>query len=333
MTTENCDTIQEMMSQRLYETLEQPEEIRVSEHLSRCTECTGEWEKMQAWVDTMPNETPHTQFDLWPSVRSSITEQKTFTFPWKRLVVSGVMGFGVGMVGLGLLSRISTQDTTVQVAEEIPTIFEKAEEYRTQLHYQKARELLGGFLEVHPDSPDSGKAQMILARISFEDLENFKLAHGEYELLQKRYPQEFARNAQHVYRLNLLDEAQSQDSGYTVLERLNRARESSSIIDLERVVADFPGTFMADEAVMAMVESVSDGLNEDEIQTAMNSLVAQCTHPVAQTYVQLGVANHYQNQASHTDMVIGLYETVAQSEVPELALQAREQLAKHIPSE
>ncbi len=102
MSNDNCETIQEMMSQRLYETLEQEEESSVHSHLETCTQCSQEWEKMQAWVNAVPVETPHTQFDLWPSVRSSIVEPRTSRFPWKRLAVSGMLGFVIGIVGLAL---------------------------------------------------------------------------------------------------------------------------------------------------------------------------------------------------------------------------------------
>lgn len=287
---------------------------------------------MQAWVNTIPTETPSTQFDLWPSIRTSIVEPRTFKFPWKRLAVSGVLGFAVGIVGIGLLGRLAAPDKPTpgsELAAAAP--FEQVDSLRKEFQFQSARTVLTEWLQDFPDASDAGNAQVTLARISFEDQENFQQAYEDYERLRTQYPNDFGQHAEHVYRLNLLDEARNQDGGYTVLYRLSRAKETVSLNDLERLIVDFPGSFMADEAVMAMVESASLGTDEDDVQVAMASLLEQCTHPVALTHVQLGVANHYKDYAEHADMVVDLYETVASSAQPELAQRARQQLAQHLP--
>jgi tetratricopeptide (TPR) repeat protein len=333
MTKDNCETIEEMMSQRLYEALAQDEESRVVSHLETCAQCTQEWGKMQAWAKAIPGETPSTQFDLWPSVRSSMAEPKGFVFPWKRLVVSGVMGFGVGIIGLNLLGRFATPDSPVQVAEQLNAPFEKVESLRSAFQFQEARTLLAGWLQLNPNASDAGKALMTLARISFEDQENYPQAYEDYKQLRTQYPDEFSQDVVHVYRLNLLDEARNQSTDYTVLYRLARAKETGSIVDLEKLIVDYPGSFTADEAVVAMVESASLNTDENDVQLAMASLLEQCSHPVALTHVQLGIANHYKDQSSHSEMVVGLYETVAEGTVPELAQRARQQLAKYMPQQ
>ena len=331
MSNSDCEIIQEKMSQRLYEALEQEEESQVHSHLDTCAQCSGEWEKMQAWVKAMPTETPNTQFDLWPSVRSSITETEIPMFPWKRLVVSGAIGFAIGLVGLGYLTRSETSNTPAQVAEKTNIPFVKVESLRQEFKFKEARALLADWLESHPGASDAGKIQVELARISFDDQENYQQAYEDYEQLRTIYPNEFTQDAEQVYRLNLLDEARGQDGGYTVLHRLSRVKVTRSISSLEQLIIDFPGSFMADEAVAAMVESASLDKDQSEIRAAMASLLEQCTHPVALTYVQLGVANHYSGHSGHSEMVVELYETVAGSDVPELAQLARQRLARHIP--
>ncbi|HOJ67446.1 MAG TPA: tetratricopeptide repeat protein [Candidatus Hydrogenedentes bacterium] len=192
----------------------------------------------------------------------------------------------------------------------------------------RARQLLTDTVAQYPDDPGSGEALAMLADLEFSEFHRFDKAEEYYELLRVRYPEIFMKTRDAVDRYTLLAEAAPMyyEPLYTLV---NARKNGESMNALERLMARYPDTRIAQEAMRTLTAFHADGpaSSPADVASALQRARARCAEPVAAAQFDLALGNLYRDRLKDPDRAARYFNEAATCGQEYVARPAREALA------
>ena len=330
-----CRKMRGLIAASVYEALDPEEQIALDVHLAACAACRAEAKALRAFVGEIPRPSVAFEGDLLPVLRDRLAEERsprgTAHLAFRVAVSISACLLIVALLGYGLVLRggVAPHQPVVVVASPVEKILVESPQ-RASRDFLGARMALEEVLAAHPDDPRAGEAQQLLAELEFGHGQRYAEAYDGYAQLRAQYPETWKKTPENVLRFNLLDEARA--SGFEPLYALDAARNSSDnpLAELEKVVAQYPNTYLASRAIAAMCEVVGqERADSGAVRVAaLETVRARCTHPIAIAQINADLGGIYWKDLNDPAKAQTLYAAVAESENPALAELAREALTK-----
>lgn len=336
----NCRRVRGQLAAALYDDLKPAERYEFDAHLSHCAACAREFQSMKTLLNAIPAESPSLGIDLMPALRGKLRAPA----PRRRLVpfwtwnsfaaaaavlvitVFGVVAYRQWQPGAVEQTALSPLQQRMQAAERMVG----------ERDYAGAFRFLQDAVNKAPNEPESGLALARCAEISFRNLNWYPESFELYERLAREYPGVYAGDPDCIARHNCLIE--TRDHEFAPLYALDAARRGGDeqFARLEKVVGQYPGTFVAAMAVEEMAKEAAVELaskdpgfvNDTDVHLA--ALVCakdRCNNPIAAARLKLEVAHIYVRDLHNPVKAKDFYREVLESGDVELAGLAQECLA------
>ncbi|MGC8738635.1 MAG: tetratricopeptide repeat protein [Candidatus Hydrogenedens sp.] len=200
---------------------------------------------------------------------------------------------------------------------------------------EKQKDKLREIIKKNSGQSIAGQALLLLADLEYSSSEHYEEAYRLYSQLRDNYPHIFSSTPEAVYRYNLLEETKREN--FKPLYTLNSALASSDnpIKQLEKIVANYPGTMVANLAVSSMVDCLSDSngmQNSEKTVKALENLKEYLTEPTAIAHVNYVLGNLYWNQMRDLEKARTSFQSVIHSESKQLYPLANEALTQLVSS-
>jgi len=192
----------------------------------------------------------------------------------------------------------------------------------------QARRLLTDVVARYPEDPAAGDALALLADLEFSEFHRFDKAEEYYELLRMRYPDVFMKTRDAVDRYTLLAEAAPMH--YEPLYTLVNARKTGeSMTALERLMARYPDTRIAQEALRTLTAFHAEGpaSSPADVASALQRARARCADPLAAAQFDLALGNLYRDRLNDPERASRYFNAAAACGQEYVARPAREALA------
>jgi hypothetical protein len=284
-----CRKMRGLMAASVYEALPEGERKALARHLAACESCRREAEKLANLAAAIPRTRPEPGFDLVPILRRRLAEGTgepvRDRVAWRMpttlaaaVVLLCLFGYGLWV---GLPNAAQGERPDAQVVDNTPEAspvqraLAEAERFAAEKNFTAAYRALEQALEEHADDPAAGTAQLRLADLAFDDLQWYRQADEAYRDLLARYPGASEQSGRHeviVRRRNMLDEARKDN--YKPIYDLVLARRSAgnALQKYERLVAEHPRGYVADEAVREIVALVAPQDAESQPEAVVQAL-------------------------------------------------------------
>ncbi|HOQ33037.1 MAG TPA: tetratricopeptide repeat protein [Candidatus Hydrogenedens sp.] len=201
---------------------------------------------------------------------------------------------------------------------------------------ENQKDKLREFIKNNNGQSIAGQALLLLADLEYTSSEHYDEAYRLYSQLRSNYPNIFSSSPEAVYRYNLLDEIKKDK--FKPLYELNSslANNDNSIKQLEKIVANYPGTMVANLAVSYMIDCISNSSNlnnPEQTIKALEDLKGHLTEPIAIAQVNYVLGNIYWNQKKDYEKAKTSFQYVVNSESKQLSPLANEALMRlvHLP--
>lgn len=335
--------IRGLMAQAVYEELDPQDREALDRALEQSKELRAEAEALGVLVDGIAREEVELDRDLVAAVWASIgTETAPLTIRRAHLVVS-FAAFALVLSGVVYMVAMRSPvahapgvaeapAASEEAASPVETALLKGRALMLERDYPKAYVTLDGALENAEDDVSAGEARQLMADLAYSELRWYPQAFADYDTLRLRHSAVFQSKPENLLHLNLLDEARGRDDSYASLHALDAARRGESLDDLERLLADYPATYVASLAAdeMARLSAKLDGTGAGEHWrvAAMESALARCTDPVARAQLKVEIGHLVSQELNDAERARALYEEVAESEFTVLAELAQDSLER-----
>ncbi len=335
--------IRGLMAQAAYEELDLQDREALDRALKRSKKLRAEAEALGVLVDLMPGGKVVLDGDIGPAVRAGIRIE-TVPLATRRIhLVVSFAAFALVLAGVGYM--ISMQPPvahapgvaeapadSVEAATPVDAAMRQARALMLERKYPSAYVTLDGALEDVEDDAYAGEARQLMADLAYSELRWYPEALADYDILRVRHSAVFQSKPENLLNLNLLDEARGRDGSYASLHRLDAARRGESFDGLERLLVDYPATYVAslaaDEMSRLSARLDGTGVGEHSRVTAMESALARCTDPLARGQLKVEIGHLVSREMNGADRARTLYEEVAESESTALAELAQNSLAR-----
>ncbi len=340
-----CYWVRGSLAANAYGELTGAEHERLSRHLARCPKCRERAAAFQSLAGAPTTRAHSPGFDLLPMVRRRLKESPpwapaptTAPLPLRQLSVfaaAAALALGVfGIAASGLLTLPDTDPADGAVAHhpsestEHQGALAEAAALMADHDYAGAFRTLQHYLGESAEDERAGQARLTLADLAYEELQWFDRAHNAYELVVRNHRdllEEQGRMAEVVLRWNVLAEARKVD--YASVNALFAALDSGrdSFEELQAVVARYPGTFVASQAVQEMA-----GVAQAAPGGAIEALAAareRATDPVVQAQVDLELGFAYLNTSKDAAKAREHFVAASECSSTEVVERARASLA------
>jgi hypothetical protein len=168
-----------------------------------------------------------------------------------------------------------------------------------------------------------------VASLEFNQLRRYPYAYEAYNKLIQQYPRTYQDSPESIENFEVLAEVRKDN--FDPLYALDAARGSGgdTFAQLERVLAHYPGGYVAARAVEEMAQLAAEEIGPDaSYVAALDSVKSRCSDPVAVAQLQLALGDTYYREMQNPARAQELYQTVAQSESPILAQLAQDALVR-----
>ncbi|MFP4190813.1 MAG: hypothetical protein ACLFU6_01960 [Candidatus Hydrogenedentota bacterium] len=350
-----CLKARGLLAASVYDDLAEQEARWLQGHVERCARCRRRQAELAALKEYVPVSRPVLGEDLLPVLKSRLSEMQRRSAPnekrvgapspgreWRLAVSAALCALAVGVfawqtagpVGLGSAAPES-QETYASSVNEEEAVWTQMEQRLQARDYTGAYQVVEEALENENMQPWAAEARLILADLAYGHLQWYDAAFESYsEVVQnhRHVLEADERLAEVVTRWNMLAEARKND--YASLHALHAATGSASgdFDALENVVARYPGTFVASEAVRAMahlaIESDAGAFQDNgDRLAALGAAREQARHPIVKAQVDYEIGQHHLTQNGDKEKARELLVTVSQSDEEALAERARTSLA------
>jgi len=341
----NCRRVRGQLAAALYDDLKPAERYQLDAHLSQCPACLREFQSMQKLLGVLPAGAPALDVDLMPALRGKLraadARGRVVPFRRPRLVWSGLTAAAavllLTVVGLTAYQQGGPGAPEQAVLSPLQQRMQMAERLVHERDYAGAYRLLQESVNKSPGAPEAGLALARCAEISFRNLNWYQESFDIYERLARDYPAVYANDPNCISRHNCLIE--TRDNEFAPLYALDAARRDGEdqFARLEKVVGQYPGTFVAAMAVeeMAKVAALElaskdpGAVNDGNVHLA--ALVCaqdRCNNPIAAARLKLELAHIYVRELHNPGKAKDFYREVIESGNVELAGLAQESLAR-----
>ncbi len=330
--------MRKLLAASLYEALPEAEGKKLDAALARDVTLRNERDQLQRLVRAVPRHSPEPEVDVLALVQRRLREADSPARAPRRLALAGAMGGVVlllATVGVwyAAFSSQPTENATVNVARAASPVAQAVETAHKLVYkgqYTPAYRALAAALDATSDDPAAPEAQVMLARIAFENLKWYPEADRAYEKFLRLYPDVYSASPDRKLiweRHELLTEAARVNyASLMELDSAEQARGSDALPRFERVMARYPQTLAAARAAQGSAQVI---LTEKGGLTAVEALRearTRCTNPVAVAQLSLEMGHIYANQLQDRVAARTLYEEAAK--VPELAQVAEASLER-----
>ncbi len=343
-----CYFVRGSLAASAYDELAEREQERLDRHLRRCAKCRERAASFRKLAQAPRTPAPEPGLDLVSLARRRLNERSVWAHtpsnspPLRgRLpVFAAAAALAVGAFGLaasGLLT-LPEGDSALdrpgfEQAEDAsgqPGILQESAALAANHDYAGAYRALDNYLTDTDQANDelSGPVLLAMADLAYEKLQWFDRAHEAYELVvrhNRELLEERDRMAEVVLRWNVLAEARKVD--YASVHALFAARDSArgAFDELQGVVAQYPGTFVASQAVREMAAAVEDTPGEpiEALAAARNHV----TDPIVQAQIDLELGYAYLNTREDTARARQHFLAASECRNSEVAQRANASLA------
>lgn len=334
----DCRRVRGLVAGAIYGELSETDRRALEAHTAKCAACRAQVAALSAFARRLERDRPELDIDLLPRVKAYLADsapQKNVRIRWQlasaamaSLVVFALIGVQAYLYedspkGTGPVAGVSVVSSLTPVLDEVAMRVD-------QRQYSSAFMVLQKAIEANPDDPRAGEAEAKLADIAWTHLKWYPEAHAAYEQLVANHPTMYSASAESIERRNLLAEAKR--FNYWPLNELDAARNSKSAAfeQFERVVARYPGTYVASLAAREMAGSLMGGLEVPEGGNAqilaMQTARERCADPIAETQLDLELG-HLCREMNDPDRARDFYTRAAESGNGALAELAKNSLA------
>jgi tetratricopeptide (TPR) repeat protein len=321
--------LQGLLAASLYEDLSPAEQRELQAGIKEDPDLADDSRKFQALVARISEEESSWQGDLLPALQEQITQAKPARRGLWRMPLVGASAFCVLLVVLGL-SVFRSPSEAPKHANPLDAVMAQALE-GMETDYLGALEDLEEALRANPGNARAGDVQLLIADLEFRHGQRYGQAYAAYLLAREKYPEAWRNDAQNTARLNLLDEAREQQ--YASLYALDAARlrdGDTAFGALETVVARYPGTLAATEAVGEMCSMLTQTEAEQDQIQILETAKARCTEAAAIAQINLALGDRYWQDQHDADKARAAYSEVAQ-EGPSMLAQVAENALSTLP--
>jgi len=318
----------------VYNDLDGEERARLEAHMAACSACRAEADSLKRVVALTPAAAPELERDLLPVLRARLAEARAaksaVAWRWAAVAACALLA---GLVAYSVAVRTPEPMSTVAEASPLDEVLDECARLMDARDYGQVASLLARAIEEHPRAPRAAEAQLLQAKVAFENLQWYPEACAAYQALAERYPGQFQASPESIRRRDVLVEAARDD--FEPLYALDTAKQAGdeAFARLEAVVARYPGTFVASLAADNMAElacpdrETSEGRNHRLV--AMTEARARCTDPVAmvQLTLEMGhicweeLSDFQQARAFYTEAADNDHTVLAQRELAQDSLR------------
>ncbi len=333
--------IEGLLAASLYETLPENERKELGRALEKSVDLRRDAETLRRLSDSIPTDVPALDVDLVPLLHARLAHTPQPARGKARLVLAtACIVFMV--VAAAIVFRSDYADPAApapgssSVAGGPPSLLSQAirEADRCIAENQPGRayEILVAGVKAQPGDPRIQDAQLRLADLAFE-LARYEEALAAYDALVAIYYRSGgAEPAQHrvVQRRELLAEAAKDDFKPLDAIAIAMRGRDDAIEGLELVIAENPGTFVADLAAESMGYALMDEVQADDVQTAyllgMETARTRCESPEAVALLDLKIGDLYRDDFRNFSAAEQFYRKAEASEAPIVAKRATDAL-------
>ncbi|HOV32662.1 MAG TPA: tetratricopeptide repeat protein [Candidatus Hydrogenedens sp.] len=339
-----CSRYKKLIASACCEELSEDESHEIEEHINKCSKCKQLYydlvtftKQLNRVLNIIDTEDEEEKINLLPQVMDEISNKNHSPSPLFRpqlimaygfTIVFIVFIFGISSIFI-LKGKYENNNRTLAVS----TGTNNANSFY-EGPLEKQKEKLKEIIKTNTGKSIAGQALLMLADLEYTSSERYEEAYQLYSQLRENYPQIFSSSQEAVYRYNLLEETKNEK--FKPLYALNSALTNSNnpIQQLEKIVANYPGTMVANLAVSSMVDCLSDygsQTPEKRIKTLEN-LKGYLTEPTAVAQVNYILGDLYWNQMKDIDKAKTFFQSVAHSESKQLHPLANEALTRLVSS-
>lgn len=328
-----CRKMRGLMAAAVYEPLDETEQSALENHLAGCPACQTEAEALRATASTIPTPTVVFEGDLLPALRERLREEPAAQNPFAWRPLAGAAALVLVAAFAGITAYQAGQMPSVTPIQVMATPMESAlieARALARRDFLGAHETLVNALGQYPEDPRAGEAQNLLADLEFQHGQRYAQAYQAYDTLRRNYTGVFAANPENLARFNLLDETRA--AGFSPLYALDAARNSAGdpLLALENVVARYPNSYLAAQAIDAMCEVSGASTLADSASRAalLEEIRARCSDPIAIGQINLALGHLYWNELNDSPRAKECFIEAAESGHAVLAQAAREAMLR-----
>ncbi|MCC6142412.1 MAG: zf-HC2 domain-containing protein [Candidatus Hydrogenedentes bacterium] len=340
-----CRKYQGWIAAGIYEPLTADEQRDLEAHLSACRRCSEDAATLRAFSAALPVDPVVFTGDLLPALRARIADEPRGAW-WARwhwgrpaaalmtvAVIAGAIAWQRPVYAPAPAAPVQvaavTAPTEAIPASPVAAALEEADALVARRNYAGALGVLKEAVAAYPEAPEAGQAQLRVASLEFNQLRRYPYAYAEYEKLIQAYPEVYQNSPESIENFEVLAEVQKDK--FDPLFALDAARSAGgdTFAQLERVLAHYPGGYVAARAVEEMAQLAAEELGpQSSYVAALDTVRSRCSDPVAVAQLQLALGDTYYREMQNPARAQELYQTVAQSESPILAQLAQDALVR-----
>lgn len=338
-----CSHYEKLIVSTCYGETDEKELIELQHHIQHCHKCKEKYDNLIEFTHQL-NQIQNTlntsevleDINLLPSIINTISAREN-TSP---LFHPGLkLAYTLGIICLVFLSTF----TSIYVLKDKENVKENSasfaslskstkgapSSYEGPLERQKDK--LREIIKTNSGQSIAGQALLLLADLEYTSSEHYEEAYRLYSQLRDKYPHIFTSTPEAVYRYNLLEETKKEN--FKPLYALNSALSSSDnpIKHLEKIIASYPGTMVANLAVNSMIDCFMDSNtahNSERTIKALENIRGYLTEPTAIAQVNYVLGNLYWNQMRDFEKARTFFQSVIHSDAKQLHPLANEALTQ-----
>jgi tetratricopeptide (TPR) repeat protein len=333
--------IRGLIAASLYESLSDEERQELEQALAASADLRREAGELHDLAVSIPKDRPELDIDLVPLLHARLSEEASPVNGNSRLVWAAAFAV-VMIVGAALVFQTNFGNSAVPgpnsspISEGPPSLLaqaiHEAELLVAEREPARAYDLLRKGVEGQPNDPLVPDAQLRIADLAFE-LGRYGEALTTYDLVVAMlYRNRGDKSAQHrvVQRRELLAEAAKDNFAPLHAVSIAMRDRGNELAGLEQVIADTPGTFVAELAAESMGYTVMREVEAGDVKTAyltgMETARARCTNPHAVALLDLKIGDLYRDDFQDFAAAERHYRKAELSQTPVVAKRATDAL-------
>lgn len=332
---------QGLIAASLYESLPGPEQLELEHALEKSADLRRDAQDLRFTRDSILDDAPVLDVDLLPLLHARLAEQPARPKTSNRLVwaaaclVAMVLGAAI-ILRADRADPVSPMFDSTSVVEgphsKLTQALQEADRLVADGDTVRAYRLLQATVKARPADPRIQDAQLLLGDVAFE-LGEYDVALAAYDAVVSLYYRSGSTNpAQHrvVQRRELLAEAARDNFASLNAVTIAMRDRGNELSGLEQVIADHPGTFVADLAAESMGFVMMDGIDAGDMRTAylrgMEHAKSRCTSPAAIALLDLKIGDVYRDDFQDFTAAERYYQNAESSDAPVVAKRATDAL-------
>ncbi len=338
----SCSYYEKLMVSVCYCEMDEKNITALKKHIEQCPKCREQYNDLMDFTyqlnqvqDILNNhEIISEDINILPIVKNKIIEKKTHSplFRPQLKYVSSFVGILLFTIFMGIFifqQSKNSSDISSTFASFLSGTESAVSSYDGPLERQKDK--LREIIKTNKGQSIAGQALLLLADLEYTSSEHFDEAYRLYSQLRENYPRIFVSTPEAVYRYNLLEEVKKDN--FKPLYALNSALASSDnpIKQLEKIIANYPGTMVANLAVNSMIDCLVDSSNSQNSEKkikALENLRGYLTEPTAVAQVNYVLGTLYWNQMRDSEKARTFFQSVIHSDSKQLHPLANEALTQ-----